>query len=222
METGATSGYGLVHHLRTELLLEMGLAVVLGGLVGLERELRNKPAGLRTNILICLGCAVFSDLSHRLGGEGGDPGRIAAEMVAGLGFLGAGAILHARGDVIGLTTAATVWVVAAIGMALGFGAYLDATAATVLVLMVLSVLGRVETRLGRREVTRRLAIGLADDAAADQVLETARTLGLKVESHEATGPRAMALTVRGRQDVHSLAADVLARAPGVSALARPD
>ena len=95
--------------------------MLLGGIVGLERQISGKPAGLRTNILICLGSALLMDLSLQLGiidgGERiGDPARIAAQIVSGIGFIGAGTIMQARGAVIGLTTAATIWVVAAIGM----------------------------------------------------------------------------------------------------------
>src|SRR5664279_539932 len=115
-----------------DLLARLLVAVVLGGAVGLERELSGKPAGLRTNILICLGSAMLMDLSINLGvgANGvrtGDPARIAAQVVTGIGFLGAGSILQARGAVVGLTTAATIWVVAAIGMLTGAGWYVEAT-----------------------------------------------------------------------------------------------
>lgn len=146
-----SSGPGLVHHLRFELVVELLLAVLLGGLIGLERELKNKPAGLRTNILICVGATLFADLSHRIGaGPWRDPARLAAQVVVGIGFMGAGAILHRHGEVTGLTTAATIWVVAAIGLALGFGAYLDAVAVTLLVLLVLVALARVEGWLEKK------------------------------------------------------------------------
>ena len=108
--------------LRIDLLLKLSLAVVLGGIIGIERELSGKPAGLRTNILICLGSALLMDLSVRIGmvdgARVGDPARIAAQVVSGIGFLGAGTIMQARGAVLGLTTAATIWVVAAIGLTL--------------------------------------------------------------------------------------------------------
>lgn len=130
------------------------LAVALGAAIGLERELSGKPAGLRTNILICVGAELFTELSvlvatgflvHDL--MRGDPGRIASHIVEGIGFIGAGTILVAGGNVLGLTTAATLWVVAAIGMGVGLHLYVQAVGATVLVVLVLFVLGRFERRV---------------------------------------------------------------------------
>ena len=140
----------LVHEFRAHLVIEMALAVVLGGIIGFERQLKDKPAGLRTHILICLGATIFTDFGHRLAIFGGDPGRVAGHVAAGVGFIGAGTIMQRNGAVTGLTTAANIWVVAAIGMALGFGAYLDAIAATVVVVIVLAGLGRLEAYLDRR------------------------------------------------------------------------
>ena len=140
----------LVHELQFELLLELALAVVLGGAIGFEREWKNKPAGLRTNILICMSAVLFTEISYRVGLAGGDPGRIAAQILTGVGFLGAGTILHHHGNVSGLTSAATIWMVTAIGVTLGWGAYLDAIAATVLVLVVLTGLQRLEDWIQRR------------------------------------------------------------------------
>lgn len=139
----------LGHEFHANLLLEMALAVVLGGAIGFERQLKDKPAGLRTHILICLGATIFTDFGQRLTVFGGDPGRVAGHVAAGVGFIGAGTIMQRNGAVTGLTTAANIWVVAAIGMALGFGAYLDAVAATVLVVIVLAGLGTLEGRLDR-------------------------------------------------------------------------
>src|SRR5438128_5771188 len=103
------------------------LAAVLGGLIGIEREIRDKPAGLRTNILICVGSALYMSLSAEIAQLlGGDPTRIAAQSISGIGFLGAGAVLHSHGFVLGLTTAATIWVVAGVGLAAGSGKYLVA------------------------------------------------------------------------------------------------
>ena len=135
--------------LRIDLAGRLVLAAVLGGAIGWERQHAHKPAGLRTNILICMGAALLTDLSARVAAsvEGpADPGRIAAQIVTGVGFLGAGTILQSRGSVVGLTTAATLWVVAAIGMAVGFGASVEAAGATVLVLIVLIPLRSLEAR----------------------------------------------------------------------------
>ncbi len=142
--------YDLIHDLRLDLLLHLCLAVVLGGAIGLERELQHKAAGLRTNILICVGAVLFTELSIAMSSPSGDPGRIAAQIVTGVGFLGAGTIIQGRGIVTGLTTAATMWLVAAIGMAVGFGALLEATGATLLVLLVLSLLRPIERVIATR------------------------------------------------------------------------
>ncbi len=133
-----------------ESLTKLLAAAILGGLVGLERELSRKPAGLRTNMLICTGSALLMILSILVaqdGGSRGDPGRIAAQVVTGIGFLGAGAIVQSRGSVYGLTTGATIFTVAAIGLAVGGGYYLPALLATAIVILSLFVLGRVEKRM---------------------------------------------------------------------------
>lgn len=133
--------------LRFDLGAKLLIAILAGGGIGLERELRGKPAGLRTNILICVGSALLMDLSMRIALQySGDPGRIAAQVVTGIGFLGAGTILHTRGSITGLTSAATIWVVAAIGLTAGGGYYFEALAATVTVMVVLRGLGWVEGR----------------------------------------------------------------------------
>ncbi len=142
--------YGLIHDLRLDLLLRLCLAVVLGGAIGFERELQRKAAGLRTNILICVGAVLFTELSMAMSFASGDPARIAAQIVTGVGFLGAGTIIQGGGIVTGLTTAATMWLVAAIGMAIGFGALLEATGATLLVLLVLSLLRPIERVIATR------------------------------------------------------------------------
>lgn len=127
-----------------EYLIAIILATVLGGVIGFERQLRGKAAGLRTNVLICLGAAVFTLISRTLGGTESDSSRIAAQIVTGIGFLGAGAIIQDRGGVHGLTTAATIWLVAAVGTACGAGLYLLATITTIVALFVLIGLAGVE------------------------------------------------------------------------------
>lgn len=145
----------LVASLRLDLLLKLLLAVLLGGAVGLEREIAGKPAGLRTNILICMGAALLTDVSLALpamrpvGSTTGDPARLAAQIVSGIGFIGAGTIMQSRGTVTGLTSAATIWVVAAIGITLGAGLYIEAGGAGILVTLVLAGLGNMEHRLRR-------------------------------------------------------------------------
>ncbi|UCF39789.1 MAG: MgtC/SapB family protein [Gemmatimonadota bacterium] len=137
----------LARDLRLDLLGYLVVAIFLGAAVGLERELRGKAAGLRTNVLICVGSTLFTWLSIEVAGPYGDPGRIAAQIVTGVGFIGAGTILHSRGHISGLTSAATIWLVAAIGVAVGAGAVLEATGATLLVLLVLGLLRPLEKYL---------------------------------------------------------------------------
>ena len=137
----------------TTLWVKLLLAFACGAAIGLERELSDKPAGLRTNMLICVGSTLITMLSIHLAITYsevqrviGDPSRIAGEMISGIGFLGAGAIIQARGSVHGLTTAATIWVMAGIGLAIGSGAYGWAVVTTVMLLAILFALGRFEMR----------------------------------------------------------------------------
>ena len=126
-------------------LARLVVAAVLGGIIGLERELRHRPAGLRTNMFICFGSAMFTILSDALAVEHlGDHTRIAAQIIPGIGFIGAGSILHTRGLTSGLTTAATLFVVAGVGMAAGGGLYMTATFATGAILIALFTLGHLE------------------------------------------------------------------------------
>lgn len=125
-------------------LARLLLAAILGGIIGLERQLRHRPAGLRTNMFICFGAAMFTVLSRQLAGVESDSARIAAQIIPGIGFIGAGSILHAKTSVTGITTAATLFVVAGIGMAAGGGLYLTACFATVIILVALVLLGRTE------------------------------------------------------------------------------
>jgi uncharacterized membrane protein YhiD involved in acid resistance len=127
------------------------LAILCGGMIGLERELKHKPAGLRTNILICLGAALFTTLSMLISGahpnHPGDPARIAAQVVTGVGFLGGGMIMQSRGGVTGLTSAATVWVVAAIGVCIGVGYPITAFIFSLTVLFTLYFLSKVDNKV---------------------------------------------------------------------------
>jgi putative Mg2+ transporter-C (MgtC) family protein len=125
-------------------ITRLAVAAILGGLIGLEREFKHRAAGLRTNMFICFGAAMFTLLSERLAGVPSDAARIAAQIIPGIGFIGAGSILHTRGLTTGLTTAATLFVVASVGMAAGGGLYLTAMFATGLVLLALFALGHME------------------------------------------------------------------------------
>ena len=172
--------------LRLDLLGELLLATLLGGVVGWERETSGKPAGLRTNIMICVGAALLTDLSigfagiTGVGGAGADPARIMAQIVSGIGFLGAGTILQARGTVTGLTTAATLWVVAAIGMTAGAGSYIEATGTTLLVVAVLWPLGWVESRIEESRHGRTIRVVLTETGKQDEVHRILEEAGLKV------------------------------------------
>jgi putative Mg2+ transporter-C (MgtC) family protein len=138
-----------------ELLFELILAILLGGLVGLEREFRGKPTGVRTTILICLGAVLFTRLSQSAALGSGDPGRLAAQIITGVGFLGGGAILRTRGKVTGLTSAATMWAVTAVGMTIGVGAHADAVGVTSLLLLVLVGSDALRRRLATARRGRR-------------------------------------------------------------------
>ena len=142
-----------------QLLFRLGAAALLSGLLGLDRELRHKPLGLRTNILVALGACSFGLMTldlvdlfrsdRRLGNV--DPSRVVQGVIEGIGFLGTGAIIHSRGEVHGVTTGAAVWVVGAIGLACGFGLYLHASAVALMALIVLAALGAIEPRVINRK-----------------------------------------------------------------------
>jgi putative Mg2+ transporter-C (MgtC) family protein len=180
----------MVEIFRLELMLQVGLATLLGGAIGLERELGGKPAGLRTNILICIGSVLYTHLSIAMlnaiagsSGTGTDPTRVAGQIVTGVGFIGAGTILHARGAVVGLTSAATIWVVAAIGVALGSGYYLEGIATTLVVLGVLAGLGRVEKLVARQSLRSRITVHAHPGPTVLEDLEAlVRRAGLEVSS----------------------------------------
>lgn len=190
----------------TSTLTRLIVAAVLGGIIGLERQLRHKPAGLRTNMFICVGAAMFTLLSDQLaGGFGGDHTRVAAQIIPGIGFIGAGAILHARGGVVGLTTAATLFVVASVGMAVGGGLYVTAGLATVLIFLALAVLGRLERGLQLHsllmtyEVTGASAIGVLEEL--NHVLDQGkRTMQSVRVAGDATHARVMFCVDAPRED----------------------
>jgi putative Mg2+ transporter-C (MgtC) family protein len=142
---------GETHVVLTSTIERLALAAALGGIIGLERELRHKAAGLRTNMLICFGSAMFTVLSAQMADRfGGDNVRIASQIIPGIGFIGAGAILRERGSVTGLTTAATIFVAASVGMAAGAGFYITASFATVVILLALAALGKLERHFERK------------------------------------------------------------------------
>jgi putative Mg2+ transporter-C (MgtC) family protein len=171
-----TLGFILPHislaDLLSKTMVRLTLAALLGGIIGLERELKRKPAGLRTNMFICFGSAMFTILSNELAGEWGigDHTRIAAQIIPGIGFIGAGSILHDKGGVSGLTTAATLFVVASIGMAAGGGLYLLAIFATMLIYLSLHALGLLERRFNLKPLIMNYII-VSEKSADDLVAE---------------------------------------------------
>lgn len=173
-------------------LLRLVLAAVLAGVIGVERELREQEAGLRTHMLVCVGATMFmlvgvyawADIS--LGNSIGvvvDPSRVASYVVSGIGFLGAGAIIKYGINVRGLTTAASLWVVAAIGVAVGAGMYAFAIATTALVLLALWPLSQVKRLLaGKADEAKRLSIRLAPEGSVVSALATIEESGFAMES----------------------------------------
>jgi len=211
--------------LLSKTMVRLALAAVLGGIIGLERELKRKPAGLRTNMFICFGSAMFTILSTELAGAFGvgDHTRIAAQIIPGIGFIGAGSILHDKGGVSGITTAATIFVVASIGMAVGGGLYVLAIFSTMLIYLALHLLGILERRLNLKALTMNYTI-IADKTVDDLVAEVN-----SIMEGQGKEMRAMHLSrsgekeklvfrVDGTQHEHKLLTDQLRQSPDISSL----
>jgi putative Mg2+ transporter-C (MgtC) family protein len=170
--------------LLTENLIRIGFAVVIGGVIGAEREFRDKAAGFRTIILITVGSALFTIFSASL-----DPGftrtRIAANIVTGIGFLGAGAIVREHGRIGGLTTAATIWLSAALGMGIGAGELIFVTLSTFIVIIVLLVFPRLEIWIDsiRESRTYKIVVSTANVDKIDQINEALATHELQIYEH---------------------------------------
>ncbi len=150
----------------TSALVRLTLSLILGSLVGMERKRKGQIAGIRTFALISMGATLAMILSiyvpqEYMGLKNGDPGRIAAQVITGIGFLGAGAIIQMKGSVRGLTTAAGIWMVATIGMTVGVGMYVVAFVATAFILFILLTLERIEHRIGVGAETRIIRIRVA-------------------------------------------------------------
>ena len=196
------------------------IATGLGAAIGLQRELSGKPAGLRTNLLICLGAALITHVSlaitARLGV--GDPARIAAQIVAGIGFLGAGTILRSQYAVHGLTSAATIWVVAAVGLTVGAGFERQAAFATVIVVLALGTLGQVERRfLGPNTLTASILVSdrTIDIEALLLRLGVRRPLN-SVWQHLGDGGVRVQVTWRGAHGGAAALARTAAAIPGIT------
>ena len=209
----------MVDVFRLELFLQLCLATLFGGAIGLERELGGKPAGLRTNILICIGSVLYTKLSFTMAAGNADPTRIAAQIVTGVGFIGAGTILHARGAVVGLTSAATIWVVAAIGVALGATFYSEAAVTTLLVLVVLRGLGSVERLVARQSTRSMLSVHAHPSATVlDELEAIVRRTGLEIErqaSRRENVDLVIDFTLRGPKPLHDEVMLALLHQPGV-------
>lgn len=162
--------------------LKLLLAMACGGAIGFERELSRKAAGLRTNVLICMGAALYMIVSRHIsaGAPYTDPARLAAQVVAGIGFIGAGVIIQSRGSVIGLTTAATIFLVGAVGIAIGEGLFGLALFSTVLVIIVLVFLRKLESAVIKRKRIFHYVLTTTDPS---RLLEDALTLFEKERVH---------------------------------------
>ncbi len=170
-----------------ENLLKIGAAVLVGGIVGAEREYQDKAAGFRTIILITLGSTLFTIFSLNMD-AGFTQTRIAANIVTGIGFLGAGAIVRDGGRISGLTTAATIWLSAALGMGIGAGQLYFVLAATALTLLVLLVFPRLEARIDKIREARsyRIVLGSSDFKTAERVQKAIQACSLRVFEHHQT------------------------------------
>jgi putative Mg2+ transporter-C (MgtC) family protein len=143
---------------QAHMIIRLIMAAFLGGLIGIEREIHAKAAGFRTHILVCIGSCLIMLVSMHLfdiyrGVADADPGRIAAQVVSGIGFLGAGTIIRSRASVLGLTTAASLWSVAGIGLAVGTGLFVVSIFATILIITSLLVLSKVQDKVGHKNKT---------------------------------------------------------------------
>lgn len=209
-----------------DMILKLVIATVLGGLIGLERETHGRPAGLRTHILVCMGSTLFALSSYAIAGTLYDPGRVTAQIVTGIGFLGAGTIMRQGSIVRGLTTAASIWTVAAIGIAvaIGGGMLYVAVAATVLVVLALYGIPLVEHHILRRGNERLLTVVVS--AEGEPVLDVLhilakygarlRLLGSEENVEEQTRLLRARIRVGADFDESALGADLVANPSVIS------
>jgi len=155
-----------------DVLLRLGLALLLGGVVGFERERDSQPAGLRTHMILVLGACLAAIISEEMGARfGSDPTRLAAQVISGIGFLGAGAILRFGFNIKGLTTATTLWTMAIVGLAVGFGYYLLAALTTVFMIIILTIMNVIEKKFVRINLIRNIVV---DVDYQDGIIRTVR------------------------------------------------
>lgn len=174
-----------------EMLLRLAIAAALGAIIGVERELRRRPAGIRTSLFVCMAAALFTILSGEISHRFGDTGstRIASNIVQGIGFLGAGAILKGAGGIVGLTTAATIFLEAAIGMAIGGGLIAMGAAATGVAVFALVVLGWIESifNLKPRTMAFRFTTG-HEESLSTEIQELLAELKIKMQHFRVSMP----------------------------------
>ena len=169
-----------------DIIFRLAASLLFGGIIGLERQYHDKPAGFATNTLICMGSTVFALLSiHSALTFGGDPARIAAQIVAGVGFLGAGSILREGNKISGLTTAAGIWLVAAVGMAVGYGEFSIAGTATVLVLILQLFIRKLTNSFDTLKTYDALTIKCDPDwSVVEKINQTAAKRGAEIIKQE--------------------------------------
>lgn len=170
----------------TEIIIRLALAILIGGAIGYERSFRNSPAGFRTHILVCVGATIISFIQINMANEAIkvisekpelvnvikiDYGRLGAQVISGVGFLGAGTILHTRGSIKGLTTAATLWVVACIGLAIGMGYYTVSIFSGVAIVIILVTLKRFQNKFISKLGTAKIEIHFIDKKKLLQLME---------------------------------------------------
>ena len=203
----------------SDTVLKLLIAAVLGGIIGVERELKRKPAGLRTNMFICFGSAMYTLLSFRYSQGTVDHNRIAAQIIPGIGFIGAGAILHSGGSVSGITTAATLFVVASIGMAVGGGEYLSATFATLVILLALNVLGWMEARFNFKSVLMSYEVASKDPEKllmeVNRILEEQRLIMQTVKMGQGKDGHRVQFTVEAKHRDHTTLTEKLRKCTGI-------
>ena len=203
-----------------EIIARLLLALACSAVIGYERESAQKAAGFRTHILVGVGAAIFTIVSI-IGFEGGDESRVAAQIVTGVGFLGAGAIFKEGATVRGLTTAAGLWVVAAVGMAAGSGSYTVAITGTILVVAVLILFYRADLILARRKqkVAYQVEVTLDDTKRLDGVLKFAGRIDDSVEqlAFKRTGDKTGVLIIGVKEEKAEMVAEMLSSLKGVAA-----
>jgi putative Mg2+ transporter-C (MgtC) family protein len=205
-----------------EIVIRLLVSLIIGLAIGLEREIQHKTAGLRTTVLICLGSTIFTLASLEFNAVGvmADPSRIAAQIVTGIGFLGAGAIIQTRASVHGLTTAATIWVMASLGLAVGLGAYVLAVGGAVLAVIALQPLQVMERALKGKKSTFLYNVTLSDCGPAfnrimaaiqNSPSEVKRVKSVKTDDNR----QLVTFEYADRDEAHSRLMKDLALTPGV-------